>query len=760
MTKFYLNMKFNYFSKEKLFLLWVLVLVAQLGFTQNVSNFQPSNYTYKDNGTVLYNGITIERGLEKPFLSANNTDEIQLVFTFDNFDKAQAGQKLMQSLGGEMIGPKFEVLPIQGITATPQEALAMAEQVEGVIGIWENTKLESELFNAVVVSSVKDAWEDSEFTTLNDGIAISGSGVGVLINDTGFDGMDSDIQTSAESDFSIRLVQNVKGLQAAWQEDFGDDNDQGAGHGSHCMGIVGGDGRHSNGKVVGVAPGATLLGYGSGAVLLILDVIGAYDYIAKHRKDYNIRVMSNSYGTGSDTMFTSFDAANATSIATKALADAGVMVVFSAGNSGGNGDGTITGNYKTAPWVLCVGNGQKDGILAGSSSRGRKDPAGVHPAMRATITSDGVDYLWENRPTITAPGTDIIASKASLGATGAQPALNEAGLTPEESIYYTSLSGTSMACPHIAGIVALMIEANPDLEWRAIKAIIQRTAITSMSEQFHQRGAGYVNAWAAVAAAFNGLCDAPEGATYEEKYGLPSDGSFGFDTDPWKTCPLNDEVAERLKSKTPLPDGVEPLCDFAAPTIVDDPADSGNTFLDIEEVRFENETASDFQVALKVANDLALAPPSTSGTGFQTYFDVHFTLSRGDGNTPDVTYILSAFDDVANGKVYKLKIRSADGTTRPHSNGLNEDLQGTWNETLNTITFTVPKAQLDATGTPADGDQATPRGAAPPRKGDRLRKWEAYIYERPLTITPDGPGVYDDQAAGTCYKFLDVQIEQ
>ena len=56
-------------------------------------------------------------------------------------------------------------------------------------------------------------------------------------------------------------------------------------------------------------------------------------------------------------------------IATKKLADNGVIVVFSAGNSG-SGEGTITGNFKKAPWVITVAAGDKTGNLASFSSRG------------------------------------------------------------------------------------------------------------------------------------------------------------------------------------------------------------------------------------------------------------------------------------------------------------------------------------------------------------------------------------------------------
>jgi len=73
---------------------------------------------------------------------------------------------------------------------------------------------------------------------------------------------------------------------------------------------------------------------------------------------------------------------------------------------------------------------------------------------------------------------------------------------PEYLPFYTSLSGTSMACPHVAGIVALMLEANPQLNVYDIREILQDTA-TEMTGLSHEIGAGHVNAYASVAAALS-----------------------------------------------------------------------------------------------------------------------------------------------------------------------------------------------------------------------------------------------------------------
>jgi len=718
------------------------------------------------------NGVTLGPGVERYKEKAKDTSVF--ILTYHTTEAAATARKQLQQKGLPFEGPKFKELPMQGVKATGADVEWLA-QLPGAYGIWQNRKINGDLHQAIIASRVKNVREDAAFTSLNGGLPITGRGVGVLVNDSGFDGDSTDIEARDVPGRNRRVVQNVKSAGViSWLEDFGSDNganydtDQGGGHGSHCMGIVGGDGHFSNEKFTGVAPGTYLIGYGSGAALSILDVQGGFEYAVRHAKDYNIRVTSNSFGSTSDTTFTSLDLSDPTNIATKFLADRGIMVVFSAGNSGPNA-GTITGNWKTAPWVIAVGNGLKTGPLASSSSRGRPQGGDVNTqeAMQASINVNGKNYLWENRPTVTAPGTDIISVRATTGPIGYLGISDEVSeLTASELPYYAIMTGTSMACPHIAGVTALMLEANPNLEWRAIKAILQRTAVP-MQEKKWQAGAGYVNAHAAVAAAFFGLCDAPAGSNYEQKYGLPTDGNFGFATDPWKTCPLNQEVIVRMSTTMPSLTGAEPLCSSDI-TLTDatGAADvNGGTvppnpppFFDIKEVQVTTETATTFDITLKVQGNLVASPPGGPSPTAQHYYDVHFVLDKinpeGTPPAPQVAYIVSSWD-LAGVKNFRLTVRTADGTTRPNTNVLHyEVITGSWNTNSNTIKWTVPKASLNVSKIPASTSTAGERLGRGAKAGDRLKSWESYIYDRAAVATPDGPGVYNDKANGQCFKVL------
>ncbi|WP_053073997.1 S8 family serine peptidase [Bacillus sp. LL01] len=152
--------------------------------------------------------------------------------------------------------------------------------------------------------------------------------------------------------------------------------------------------------------------------------------------------------------------------------------------------------YAKAPWVISVGAGEKDGSLADFSSRGTKDVGG-------TFEIDGEQWEWKDEPTVVAPGVDIISTRvlSPLSVISAPKDLQL--IEPTYLPFYTTMSGTSMATPHVAGIVALLLEANPALTPSEVKDILQETATDMPGYESWEVGAGYVNAYDAVEAAFN-----------------------------------------------------------------------------------------------------------------------------------------------------------------------------------------------------------------------------------------------------------------
>ncbi|OGX83840.1 S8 family serine peptidase [Hymenobacter glacialis] len=415
---------------------------------------------------------------------------IQVIVTFNGSGAPQASQlALLQELGITK-GITFKALPVAGVMATAAQIDALAQN-PAVRSLYSNKQLDFYNFDDTNLTGVKRLRTDRETTTRNNGTPVSGRGIGVLINDSGVDGTHEDIK------FGSHLVQNVLGTTNLNSVDgmlpFTPiegvlNTDTNSGHGTHCTGTVGGNGARSGGKYEGVAPGASLVGYGSGGALFVLDAIGGFDYALTHQFQYNIRVISNSFGSSG-----AFNPNHPINVVTKKCYDRGMTVVFAAGNSGPGAD---THNpYAIAPWTISVGAGDRNGQLAGFSSRGVKGEQG-------TFVVDGETWTFKNEPVITGPGVDVVSTRVIAPVAALGTPTDVAVLTPAQVPFYTHSSGTSMSTPHVAGVIALILEAKPSLSPAQVKALIQQTATNMPGRESWEVGAGYVNAFAAVDQAF------------------------------------------------------------------------------------------------------------------------------------------------------------------------------------------------------------------------------------------------------------------
>ncbi|HYO76741.1 MAG TPA: S8 family serine peptidase [Thermoanaerobaculia bacterium] len=441
--------------------------------------------------------------LVQQLASAAADQRIEVIVTFHGDGPATAAQlDRLRAIG--VGGVYFQRLPMAGVVATPAQLQAIAAMAD-VRSVWFNDRLQYEMAQARTLTSVDQLAANDQLRTA-DGLPFTGRGIGILVNDSGVDGTHPDLL------FGTKVVQNVLGhaggpLNAGTLEPLLNienvpNTDVAGSHGTHVAGIAAGLGTMSNGVHAGAAKGAHIVGYGSGAAISVLNTAGAFDYALANRERYNIRVITNSFG-GTSTIGQPFNANDPIVIASKKLADAGVITVFSAGNSG-SGPDTITGPYKKSPWVVLAGNGTKNGTLASSSSRGRI-AGGVY-----NVTIDNETFTVEDRPTVVAPGTEIAAPRAlvtadATGNIGFEHDL--AVLGPTLAPFYSIKTGTSMAAPHVAGLVAILLEANPNLTWREVKSILQSTATNMSGYEPWEAGAGHANIEAAVAMALGKRSD-------------------------------------------------------------------------------------------------------------------------------------------------------------------------------------------------------------------------------------------------------------
>ncbi|MER5882930.1 S8 family serine peptidase [Streptomyces sp. NPDC001941] len=229
------------------------------------------------------------------------------------------------------------------------------------------------------------------------------------------------------------------------------------GHGTHTISTVGGSGAASGGAKRGVAPGTSLLSgkvlddSGSGATSWI---IAGMEWAVAQGAD----VVSMSLGSAEPTDCTDPMSAAAEELASRNKA----LFVIAAGNTGPSLNSVSSPGC--APSVLTVGAVDRDDSTASFSSGG---PTLVHHTLK---------------PEIAAPGVDI--SAAAAGGRGVYA--------------YRSMSGTSMATPHVAGAAAVLKQRHPDWSADRLKAALVSSADSGVPGDARRVGGGRLDVKAAV----------------------------------------------------------------------------------------------------------------------------------------------------------------------------------------------------------------------------------------------------------------------
>jgi len=268
-----------------------------------------------------------------------------------------------------------------------------------------------------------------------------GKGATAVDLDTGIDGEHPDFDCG-EPWSGEKLIWSAKWTGVAWVDAPNCNSDTSSGHGTHVGGTIAGNGDASGGRRLGTAKGATIVALGTGDGASIFAAVEGLEWTYQHSRpglnDYNIRVVSNSWGTNGD-----YNPSNAVTLLTDMLTyDNQVAVIFAASNSGGSGDESEddlrTNVYANTPSAISVAALTHDASSVTSfSSRGWKTQ----------------QHTW---PDIGAPGRDIWATAPRATAI-------DASTRTQGDIYYMSISGTSMATPHIGGIATLLLAAAPSL---------------------------------------------------------------------------------------------------------------------------------------------------------------------------------------------------------------------------------------------------------------------------------------------------------
>lgn len=271
------------------------------------------------------------------------------------------------------------------------------------------------------------------------------------------------------------------------------------GHGTHVAGIVGGDARSAEGAdLTGVAPNATLINCRLGTFPSETSALACYQWLLDHRSDSRfpggIRVATNSWGLRGD-----LKGKRPLTMMLKKAVQARISVVFSAGNEGKPGrseTSTVVRYPNSMEQVITVG--------ATCKSRGsRSDQCRSGRVWRSSSRGPEIDVV--------APGVDIWSTRAAASVLHVTALLLGSHQMPgspdpiamaNNHALYANMSGTSQAAPHVAGVVALMLEANPHLTPAEIEKILVETAADRGKRGFDENyGFGLVDALAAVSTA-------------------------------------------------------------------------------------------------------------------------------------------------------------------------------------------------------------------------------------------------------------------
>ena len=350
--------------------------------------------------------------------------------------------KAMQALANnpeiEYIEPNY-IINLTSVRGAPLDA--MLGKQWGLV----NTGKNGGIFSSGVAGedvNITRAWE----------ITKGASAVKIAVIDTGVDYNHPDLKSQMDvntlelngkpgiDDDNNGYIDDIYGYDFANKD--GDPND-GHGHGTHCAGVIGAE--HNSVGIAGVMANVKIVAIkflsdkGSGETI---DAISSIDYAIKRK----VQVMSNSWGGG--------EKEQSLMDAIKAAEAAGITFIAAAGNDSSNNDtrASYPANYEVSN-VISVGSFTSQGAKSGFSNFGLKT---VH---------------------VTAPGSNILSTYKGS---------------------YSNLSGTSMAAPHVSGIVGLLLSKEPGLTPLEIRERLIRTSTQTSKLKTASISGGRVDAYRAL----------------------------------------------------------------------------------------------------------------------------------------------------------------------------------------------------------------------------------------------------------------------
>lgn len=411
-----------------------------------------------------------------------------LVVLVDYAGVPTAAQRDAVVAGFELVAA-YDHFDVLAVRVLPSQITSLL-QLPGVVFIERNDDIDRQLKESVPLIGAPQVWKTYKAT---------GKGVVVAVLDDGAFEQHPDLRAKVAGSYDAATTSGIGPFAVPASIPVVPAGDEG--HGTHVAGTIVGAGDQSGGAYKGVAPDATFVDVKvfSGPNSTSSDIVlRGLDWVLSNAPRLDIRVASMSLGGRAS------DGNDALSRAVNVAVDKGLIVVASAGNTG-PGSGTVS-SPGAAEKAITVGAVDKQKKLAPYSSRG--------PLLNGRI-----------KPDLVAPGTEI-TSTVPPTSTAIVGGLLRTRASP--TIYYAALSGTSMAAPHVSGVIALMLQVNPDLTPFEVKQILIATAQDLGTKGLDpETGYGFVNAIAATQVALDPtLLDTPQFASTLRTLPEPPEESF------------------------------------------------------------------------------------------------------------------------------------------------------------------------------------------------------------------------------------------
>ena len=390
--------------------------------------------------------------------------------------------------------PKWVIPAVDAILIGAVDALNVTElsQIEGVVMVERYGTIQ--FYGDIQTMAVK-ARNSTEYPESAWQLGVSGKGVNIALTDTGVDSEHPGLEGKHVAGFDAVCFVHTDVhdcvLAGGRETDGSYDPDDGNQHGTACMGMAAATGIEADGsqsEFYGSAPNASLvdvrigtdIGAGPFETYLIEQefyesAMNGLQWIIDNKDTawpgvdeslHGIDIISLSWGITSHEGGGS-DGEDMHSRILDEATEAGVTVSNAAGNDGEDNDG-LSGMSSSSLSITVGATDDKntidreDDTVAGYSSRGpRRDNGDGNP-------------INELIPEVSAPGTNIIQAEGCVTSGGCHNDIP--GQDASENTYTGRGSGTSYATPSVTGIIALMMEANPDLSPMQIKEVLKQTA--------------------------------------------------------------------------------------------------------------------------------------------------------------------------------------------------------------------------------------------------------------------------------------------